>query len=48
MLSGNHLLERRVHDSVKLETIGNICVNLCKFCESDFGVIIWEESVANV
>ena len=21
--------------------IGNKCVNLCKFCGSDFGVIIW-------
>ena len=23
------------------EYIGNKCVNLFKFCESDFGVIIW-------
>ena len=52
------LIVVRVHDSVKLETnwkqignnwkqIGNICVNLCKFCEIDFGVIVWEEMVAN-
>ena len=26
---------------IACEYIGNKCVNLCKFCESDVGVIIW-------
>ena len=32
---------------IACEYIGNKCVNLCKFCESDFGVIISGEIVAN-